>query len=727
MQNPRLVLASLIAAAGLVGSMGACSKAGVIRPEGGDATLPADLSVSFAGDDAGPGSGGGCDDQHPCEQRLRCFAGQCIADNGTCASNDECQNDTYCDCTGGGDNGDAGPCLGGVCLPYGSGPGGLWDPSCAIPGFTADKFVAPKLKCAWMGPGSLVTTIVGDLDGDKKPEIVFASYPSGFTAIHGKDCKVYFDKVFTFAASNQSQLAIADLDGDKKPEIIGVDPGGHVVVFDNKGQLLATSPAAVQGTAWGGPAIADVDGKFPPEIVVSGQVSRYTSRPMPAITELWNANAPTPTIGSISVVADLDGDGKAEIIAGRNVYDGVTGKDKTPPVMAQLSGPGFPAIGDFNKDKKPDIVLVIPGSPQIVAIVDYANNKFLFGPVSLNTNQGGPPTVADFDGDGEPEFASAGNDNYYVFKPACLAKNKPKQCDQNSNFGLLWQKKTQDHSSGVTGSSVFDFNGDGAAEVIYRDECWLRVYDGRTGKTLFAANVTSATACELPVVADVDSDGHADLVVPSDSFNVLCPKLPEADTMTPWVGPSSGIFVYQDPRNRWMPSRAVWNEHSYHITNVNDDLTIPSSEKPNWLTYNNYRQNVQGMGQKPLSIPDFTGAAAVGVDPGVNNDCMSVWTLRAQVCNRGTATSNPGVQGTFYQDDPRGMSPRAICTTGPTQASLDPGQCEEVRCEWKSPPQQAVDLYFRSNDDGGNKPAIGECHPDNDLLLLPGATCRKIG
>ena len=41
-----------------------------------------------------------------------------------------------------------------------------------------------------------------------------------------------------------------------------------------------------------------------------------------------------------------------------------------------------------------------------------------------------------------------------------------------------------------TGSSVFDFEGDGSAEVLYNDECFLRVYNGRDGTTVFAYPVT---------------------------------------------------------------------------------------------------------------------------------------------------------------------------------------------------------------------------------------------
>ena len=42
---------------------------------------------------------------------------------------------------------------------------------------------------------------------------------------------------------------------------------------------------------------------------------------------------------------------------------------------------------------------------------------------------------------------------------------------------FLWIKQTQDCSSAATGSSVFDFEGDGKAEVVYGDETTLHVYD----------------------------------------------------------------------------------------------------------------------------------------------------------------------------------------------------------------------------------------------------------
>jgi hypothetical protein len=44
--------------------------------------------------------------------------------------------------------------------------------------------------------------------------------------------------------------------------------------------------------------------------------------------------------------------------------------------------------------------------------------------------------------------------------------------------------QTQDCSSAFTGSSVFDFDGNGKAEVVYADEQYMRIYDGTTGDVL---------------------------------------------------------------------------------------------------------------------------------------------------------------------------------------------------------------------------------------------------
>jgi hypothetical protein len=147
---------------------------------------------------------------------------------------------------------------------------------------------------------------------------------------------------------------------------------------------------------------------------------------------------------------------------------------------------------------------------------------------------------------------------------------------------VKWAVVTQDGSSNRTGSSVFDFDGDGAAEVVYSDEVRLWVYQGIDGAVLYETPLSSCTWHEYPLVADVDADGHAEIVAVA---NNNC-----------GYGPQRGVYVFGDPAGGWVPTRRIWNEHTYHITNVAADGSIPAVELNNWDQpgLNNFRLNEFG-------------------------------------------------------------------------------------------------------------------------------------
>ena len=684
----------------------------------------ADQQVSLDG-----AVGMACDDARPCPTGQRCHQSVCIPDNGTCSDDNQCQNDTYCDCTGGG-GGDAGPCVGGVCVPYGDAPRGPYDPTCQAAGFPAVDFKAPTVKCHWTAPSGnsnvIMTPLVVDLDKDGKPEIVFVLNQSGqMVAIHGADCSPYWQTSARFGT--YSQIAAADLDGDGLPEIVATD-GTTVYVLDHSGKQLATAPVSGVTSDCSGIAIADVDNVAPPEILLYGTVFRYT-KGSANLQVLFAKPVTAASWGNASLFADLDGDGKPEVVTGMQVFDGITGADKTPSALAALTGPAaYPAVADFNGDGKPDIVLVQSAKgQQQVSVFDYANNKVIFGPYKVaGGGWGGPPTVGDFDGDGVPDFGFASTDHYYVYAHEVRARRARRPTARGPTPGVLWEKPTHDNSSGGTASSTFDFNGDGIAEVVYRDECWLRVYNGPDGKAVFAQAITSGTGLEYPVIADVDNDGHADLVVPSDNVPEGLPNDPRGrhrDALDRLHLGHLRAPGSDEPLDAVAP--AVELSTRYHITKINDDLSVPTKEPPNWTTYNNYRKNVQGMagGGKPQA--DATGGFPTTIDNG-GNDCTAVMRLHASICNRGSAAVGGGLPGTFYTADPQKGSAMAACTAATTMA-LKPGECEPVFCDWKNPPQKPVDFWFRVDDDGSRHPVLPECKNDNDILFLPGVTCGTIG
>jgi hypothetical protein len=600
-----------------------------------------------------------------------------------------------------------------------------YDPSCMGQVFTPEEFKAPTTSCKLEGFSSLSLPVVADLDKDGKPEIITIAFGNLIIAVRGEDCRERFRKTYpSLLSSGQGSVAVADLDGDGFGEIVAVTGDQRVMVLDRDGNVLATAatPAQEQSTygqqLWSAPTIADVDGAAPPEIIIGAQVSRFVRMPTPRIDVLWTRPNKSAWWGSIPIVADLDGDGKPEVISSDRIYEGATGADKTPANLP--SKPFYAQVADFNMDKKPDLLLIhSERSKQQISVYDYANQKTIYGPQGVaEGGWGGPAVIADFDGDKVPDFGLASANNYYVYALKCLQNPKPADC-KGADPGVLWSRPTTDRSSGGTGSSVFDFNGDGVAEVVYRDECWLRVYNGPNGKTLFAANVTSNTCLELPVIADVNNDGHADIVVTSDALGA-CPTRgqPEPETGTPWVAATSGVHVLRDPMNRWMPSRPLWNQHSYHITNIADDLSVPARETDNWLSYNNYRQNVQGGPMGAGSLPDGTGRQVPGLD---NPMCSAAWRQSGQICNRGAGPLPAPIYGTFYDGHPA-MGGKVICTAQ-TQKTLMPGQCESVSCTWTMPPAGPRDIWFRVGDDGKGGLRGGQCKSGNKLSVLRGATC----
>jgi hypothetical protein len=428
----------------------------------------------------------------------------------------------------------------------------------------------PVLRWAWTASATvpdalnvMSTPAVIDLNIDGYPDIVFGATDSrggGYVEVGYLRALSGYDgsELFTiedpgYLVNTASAVAVGDIDGDLLPEIIAcASTGAQLMAFENDGTFKWISPV-LEPINWGAPSLADLDGDGTPEIVVGRQALDHDGN------LLWTGTGGQgqQTSGGVSLVADIDLDGLPNVVAGNTVYtwDGQVAYGTALP-------DGYNAVGNFDGDPQAEVVLVSEGS---VHLLD-TDLSTIWSQVLPGAAGGGPPTVADLDGDGYPDIAIADPSSYTVF----------------GTWGnVIWTQPTQDASSWVTGSSAFDFEGDGTVELVYRDETMLRVYRGADGLVLWEMPMSSCTWHEYVLVADVDADFHADLVAVA---NDNCGK-----------GPERGVFVFRGAGNEWAATRTIWNQYTYHITNVADDGTIPAVESNNWETYNNYRQSAAGV------------------------------------------------------------------------------------------------------------------------------------
>ncbi len=158
---------------------------------------------------------------------------------------------------------------------------------------------------------------------------------------------------------------------------------------------------------------------------------------------------------------------------------------------------------------------------------------------------------------------------------------------------------------------------------------------------------TSFTATESSIVADVDGDGHAEMVMISNGANPgsggwNCDIAPwnqpdPANNRPAWVAAHRRPCLPRHHRlrrhaNSWVGTRTIWNQHAYSVTNICDSARqrlrcrrtstapLPASTKQNWKLpwLNNFRQNVQDKGI--FDAPDVTVSVTVSCTTPVQID-----------------------------------------------------------------------------------------------------------
>jgi hypothetical protein len=281
------------------------------------------------------------------------------------------------------------------------------------------------------------TLSVGDIDRNKKNEIVTMSYPGGiklFLNVFNWLGNLLYDKNLSPDLSPFLPV-LADLNNDRQDEIIfktGYNQKqSKLMILDGKGHIIsevitriAENTNSFFNTA---PVIGNFDDDADLEVALplwhyEDEENRRTG------IEVYDLDGtPVPGWGNVSypdflynpVCGDLDGDGRDEIIAcswEENLLifagDGRLILDKEFP-NGLISG--SPAVGDINGDGKPEIVFNMfnYNGPASLLAIDPQGEIIL--EKSISNESYFSPLVADMDGDGVPDIVFGNGDYIYAF------------------------------------------------------------------------------------------------------------------------------------------------------------------------------------------------------------------------------------------------------------------------------------------------------------------------
>lgn len=630
--------------------------------------------------------------------------------------------------------------------------------------------------------------VVGDLDRDGIPEMVTTNrYSKKIFILNGentagintvqKSLKVDYSPSYT-------DVLIGNIDNDNCAEIFVVSTSWKLYAYDCALNLLAGYPVQLAGDP-GMMGLADFNGDGKVELYARNAIyNAHTGAVIVAPTG-WTDNDTNkrPNGGPVAVdilndatknahlLTDAIKDDNLELVVGGTIYSvniagGSITAQKTIPNFARRTESDATSIADYNLDGSLDVIASgknttdknttiffwdvkndvvktfsdpIPGNFTIqncqgktgISTGEYYKNGWHQGTGRVN--------IADLDGDGKLNASFVSGKFLYALK---------------EDLTLLWKITVNEETSGNTGCTLFDFNGDGQSEVVYRDERFIYIINGTNGAIFTQQPCISRTNREYPIVADVDGDGNTELCVTCRTVdfiqngNITDPshedylKADQENFCEPANSEYSQVRVFRSGAEPWVPARRVWNQHGYFNVNVNDNLSIPKIQQKHHLVFStgicseganrplnsflNQSPFLNSLGCPKYASPDLAyveNSLTVKVPTCPNPN----FTISFKITNQGDVSLSGTVPITFYNGDPTEEGAIKLNTLNVNLNSFAVGSEHSVTNATVNGPGSPFTLYIVLNDGGTTVPTpidlpntnFIECDYGNNILSAP--------
>ncbi|MFZ5915546.1 MAG: FG-GAP-like repeat-containing protein [Chloroflexota bacterium] len=382
---------------------------------------------------------------------------------------------------------------------------------------------------SWCETGWYASPAVADLDGDGAMEVIGAAYT--VFILNGEDGTLE-QSVDTPGSRVWPGVVVADVDGSGDLEIVTAQGGGYLNLLDHTGEVVWTRQPTTNELRGLSAYDLDADGSL--ELIVTGAVYGKTNTWVYEHDGTLRAGWPQligdsgyayGVFNDNAAVGDLDGDGAGEIVVPADVHYicAYEAGGAQIPAHAMYGGKGWGAVGVW---ESPEIELRGWGDCSSTRDERYRTN-FAHGPAA----------IADVNGDGAVEVITTGNvydcsvghppgkyNGVYIFNADRSRFNAGGYNWENPpvDTGAPLSEDYGDIENNQPNPAVADLDGDGELEILYASydgrvhAFWLdktehgdwpySVYDAGEGFYRFASE---------PTVADLDGDGHAEVIFAS--------------------------------------------------------------------------------------------------------------------------------------------------------------------------------------------------------------------
>ncbi len=462
--------------------------------------------------------------------------------------------------------------------------------------------------------GVEVTPVVGDLDGDGQPEVVVIYFPSPIepsvlVVLDGATGSPLWRQGGYWA---EGPAALGDIDGDGFGDIVAYAWTGEGSVFlkalDRNGDVLwELEHDSFRFTGdERNPHIVDLEGDGVVEVLAedliidgaTGTVIAALEGATPWFTSKW-----------VPTTADLEGDGFEEILIRNGVYDhhGAhlfdCGDGTTEDSYIQALDLDGDAFGE----------VIHSGYDTLTACDDDGSVLWTMH----GDPRTGPAAVADFDNDGLQEFALVVGSELLLME----------------QHGVVRWRALVTEPNGGGGPVAWDMDLDGVPELIIADVADVLVLDGATGAVRLTIHEhSSVTMYETPAIADIDGDGHGEILIASN--NCVYPPCS-------WTG----LHALGSADNDWPWAPPVYNQHAYQRGDIEDDLSVSTDTTAYWLRDENILRG-QSTRMTTPELPNLQGtvheACVASCKPG------GYAQLALQIWNSGSADTEGTVVARLY-------------------------------------------------------------------------------